>query len=45
MVKSVYDEMQYDLTDKEFVSDKTCLEIINKCNITFPKSKTITTYL
>ena len=37
--KSIYDEMQYDLTDKEFVSDKTCLEIINKCNITFPRSE------
>ena len=37
--KSIYDEMHYDLADKEFVNDKTCLEIINKCNITFPKAE------
>lgn len=37
--KSIYDEMHYDLADKEFVNDKTCLEIISKCNITFPKAE------
>ena len=37
--KSIYDEMYYDLADKEVVNDKTCLEIINKCNITFPKAE------
>lgn len=37
--KSIYDEMHYDLADKEFINDKTCLEIISKCNITFPKAE------
>ena len=37
--KSIYDEMYYDLADKEFINDKTCLEIVSKCNITFPKAE------
>ena len=36
--KSIYDEVSYDLLDKEFINDKSCLEIVNKCNIAFPKS-------
>ena len=36
--KSIYDEVSYDLLDKEFINDKSCLEIVNKCNITFPKA-------
>ncbi len=36
--KSIYDEVSYDLLDKEFINDKSCLEILNKCNITFPKA-------
>ena len=36
--KSIYDEANYDLLDKEFINDKSCLEIVNKCNITFPKA-------
>lgn len=36
--KSIYDEVSYDLLDKEFINDKTCLEIVKECNITFPKA-------
>lgn len=36
--KSIYDEVSYDLLDKEFINDKSCLEIVNKCNIIFPKA-------
>lgn len=37
--KSIYDDINYDLADKEFINDKTCLEIVSKCNITFPKAE------
>ena len=36
--KSIYDEVSYDLLDKEFINDKTCLEIVRDCNVTFPKA-------
>ena len=38
MVKSIYDEVSYDLLDKEFINDRTCLEIVRDCNVTFPKA-------
>lgn len=36
--KSIYDEVSYDLLDKEFINDRTCLEIVRDCNVTFPKA-------
>lgn len=36
--KSIYDEVSYDLSDKEFINDRTCLEIVRDCNVTFPKA-------
>lgn len=36
--KSIYDEVSYDLLDKEFINDRTCLEIVRECNVTFPKA-------
>ena len=36
--KSIYDEVSYDLLDKEFINDRTFLEIVRDCNVTFPKA-------
>lgn len=36
--KSIYDEVSYDLLDKEFINDRTCLEIVRDCNVTFPRA-------
>lgn len=36
--KSIYDEVSYDLLNKEFINDRTCLEIVRDCNVTFPKA-------
>lgn len=39
--KSIYDEVSYDLLDKEFINDRTCLEIVRDCNVTFPKASVL----